>query len=140
MEGKQDAVRHAGVVSDISGNIVCVTILQFSACSSCQARNLCRISESKEKTVQVTVDDPDAYSLGQQVVVMGSEKQGMKAVLMAFGIPLVLLMAGLVTVLAVWSDEKLAALVCLAVLVPYYLVLFLCRDRIRKEFQFTIAR
>lgn len=90
--------------------------------------------------MQVTVDDPDAYSLGQQVVVMGSEKQGMKAVLMAFGIPLVLLMAGLVTVLAVWSDEKLAALVCLAVLVPYYLVLFLCRDRIRKEFQFTIAR
>lgn len=140
MEGKQDAVRHAGVVSDVTGNTVSVTILQLSACSSCQARNLCRISESKEKTVQVIVDDPGAYSLGQQVIVMGSEKQGMKAVLMAFGIPLVLLMASLITVLAVWNDEKLAAIVCLAVLVPYYLALFFCRDRIKKEFQFTIVR
>ena len=36
------------------------------------------------------------------------------------------------------GSEKVAAIAALGVLVPYYLVLFLLRDRIKKDFQFRI--
>ena len=64
----------------------------------------------------------------------------MKAVAFAFGLPLLLLVAALITAMAVSGSEKAAAIASLGVLVPYYVVLFLLRDRIKKDFQFRIIR
>jgi sigma-E factor negative regulatory protein RseC len=76
--------------------------------------------------------------VGQTVTVAGAESLGLKAVTFAFGLPLLLLLAALVTAVAVAGSEKVAAIAALGVLVPYYLVLFLLRDRIKKDFQFRI--
>jgi len=131
-------IRHQGVVDSIDGQNVIVRITQSSACGGCQARNICRAAESKEKLVEVHKTDAGNYIVGQTVTVVGAESLGMKAVAFAFGLPLLLLMIALVTVMAFTGSEKVAAIAALGILVPYYIVLFLLRDRIKRDFQFRI--
>lgn len=133
-------IRHEGVVDSIDGQNVKVRITQSSACGGCQARNICRAAESKDKLVEVHTADAGKYVTGQTVIVAGAESLGMKAVAFAFGLPLLLLLAALVTAMTVTGSEKTAAIAALGILVPYYLVLFLLRDRIKKDFQFRIIQ
>ena len=133
-------IRHQGVVDRVDGQTVIVRITQSSACGGCQARNICRAAESKDKLVEVHTADAAKFVTGQAVTVAGAESLGMKAVAFAFGLPLLLLIAALVTAIAVTGSEKVAAIAALGILVPYYLVLFLLRNRIRKDFQFRIIQ
>lgn len=135
MSGK---ISHEGVIVGIEGNCINVRILQSSACSSCQAKSLCRVSESKEKDVQVYVAPGHGYEVGQQVMVIATERQGWRAVLIAFAIPLLLLLAMLAGASAFGAGELASALVSLGVLVPYYMVVALFRERIRGMMGFRI--
>ena len=62
----------------------------------------------------------------------------MKALLWAFGVPFVLLLAMLILVLLLTGNEGWAALSALAILVPYYAILWLLRDKMREQLAFTI--
>lgn len=135
----EKGISHNGTVKAIIGNRLFVDIVQISACSSCQAQKLCRVSEMKEKTVEVTVADPEKYKVGQTVKVFGSSSQGLKAVLLAFGVPLVLTILILVASMSIWNNEKTAVLMGLAVLLVYWTILFLCRDKVGREFSFGIS-
>lgn len=131
-------IRHEGVVNSIDGQKVTVRILQASACSGCQASRICNAAESKEKLVEVDMAGAESLSVGQTVTVVAGERMGMTAVMLAFGLPLLLLIVALIAALRVSGSEKVAAIVSLAVLLPYYVVLFLCRNRIKKDFGFRI--
>ena len=72
------------------------------------------------------------------MVVSTSGQVAVKALLWAFGVPFVLLMTVLVLVLLLTANEGLAALSALAALVPYYLVLWLLRNKMREQLAFRI--
>lgn len=131
-------IRHEGVIDSIEGQKVTVRILQVAACAGCQASRICSAAESKEKLVDVNMTGADKLSIGQTVTVVAGERMGMKAVLLAFGLPLLLLLVALIAAVAVTGSEKVAAIASLAVLIPYYAVLFLCRNRMTKDFGFRI--
>ncbi len=131
-------IRHQGVVESVDGQTVMVRITQESACSECHARGLCRASESRDKLIEVCTTGVADYAVGSVVTVCGSETQGMKAVWFSFGLPLLLMLAVLVGVLVMNGDERIAAAGALSVLFPYYIGLFLFRDRIKKGFDFKI--
>lgn len=131
-------IRHEGVVDSIDGQKVTVRILQASACSGCQASRICRAAESKEKLVDVEMSGAESLSVGQKVTVAVQERLGMAAVLLAFGLPLLLLFVALAVAMRITGSEQIGALASFAVLVPYYIVLFLLRNRIRKDFGFRI--
>ena len=131
-------IRHEGVIDSIDGQKVTVRILQASACSGCQASRICRAAESKEKLVDVDMSGAESLSVGQTVTVVAGERMGMTAVLLAFGLPLLLLLIALIAGVTVTGSEKVAAIASIAVLVSYYIVLFLYRDRIKKDFGFRI--
>ena len=131
-------IRHEGVVDSIDGQKVTVRILQTSACSGCQASRICRAAESKEKLVEVNMTGAESLSIGQTVTVAGEERMGLAAVMLAFGLPLLLLLAALIAAISVTGSERIGAMAALGVLVPYYIVLMLMRGRIKKDFQFRI--
>ena len=131
-------IRHDGVVDSIDGQTVVVRITQSSACGGCRARNICRAAESKDKLVEVQCADAGSLRTGQMVTVAGAESLGMKAVMWAFGLPLVLLLAAMIVVMALTGNERMAALAALGILVPYYIVLFLMRERLKKDFKFRL--
>ena len=116
-----------------------VRILQTSACAACKVAAHCNASESKEKIVDVlNVAHAESLRKGDSVVVSASGDVAGNALLLGFGLPFIVLVAVLVAVLLLTDNEGLAAVSGLAALVPYYAVLWLFRDRIRRKMAFEL--
>lgn len=131
-------IRHSGVVESIEEGCVHVRIVQTSSCAACKVAGYCNAAESKEKMIDVYCDAVADYKVGQQVTVSTSGQVAVKALLWAFGVPFVLLLAMLILVLLLTGNEGWAALGALAILVPYYAILWLLRDKMREQLAFTI--
>lgn len=131
-------ISHSGIVESVSGGCVKVRILQASACAACKVAGHCHASESKEKIVEVYCSDTAAYKTGQEVTVCASKDVARRALLLGFGWPFVILVGVLLLVLFLLRNEGLAALCALLAMVPYYQVLYLCRDRIGQKLTFSI--
>ena len=131
-----ETIRHEGIVESIGADNVSVRILQASACSSCSARGLCRSSESKEKLIDVRGHYP-TLEVGDSVTLQGSVRQGLRASVLAYVIPLILMTIALFIGVR-QGGEGIGALAALLVLVLYYGVLFLLRDRIGRKFEFKL--
>ena len=132
-------IKHLGIVESIDGSHVRVKILQSSACSSCSAKSHCNVSETKEKIIDIhDKESADCCSVGQQVMVCGTTSMGMKAVLLAFVLPFLILLFALFLSMELTNDEALSALVSLSTLIPYYLAIYLLRNKISRTFLFTL--
>jgi sigma-E factor negative regulatory protein RseC len=135
-----DKIKHLGVVEKVDGSHVTVRIVQTSACSSCSAKGLCNASESKEKLIDV-YHNQVSCQIGEQVVVCGTTSMGMRAVALAFGVPVLLLILALfVTMRVTDGDALVSSLVALLAVVPYYLVIYFMKDKLNKTFSFTIEK
>ena len=131
-----ETISHEGIVESIGPGSCRVRILQASACSSCSARQLCRSSESKEKLIEVRGHYP-TLQVGDSVTLTGSVRQGLRASVLAYIVPLFLMVAALFTCSRLYG-EGTGALTALLVLALYYGVLYMMRDRLGKEFEFEI--
>ena len=135
-----DIIKHRGVVEKIDGSHIVVRIVQTSACSACSAKGLCNASESKEKQIDVYESNP-SYRIGEEVVLCGSTSMGMRAVLLAFGIPVLLLLFALFATMRITDgDALLSAIVAMLAIIPYYFVLYLMKDKMNKTFSFVIEK
>lgn len=130
-------IKHSGVVDEISDGCIKVRIVQSSACASCKVAGHCNASESKEKIVDV-YSATGRFAVGDNVIVTASQRTGFLAVFLSSVIPLFLLIAVLASVLAATGSEAAAALSSLGALVPYYLILYILRDKIRSRLSFRI--
>ena len=134
-----DIIKHRGIVENIEGSHVRVRIVQTSACSACSVKGHCNASESKEKLIDVFDMKASSYRIGEEVMIYGTTSMGMQAVLLAFGIPfLVLLITLFISMRFTGGDELRSALVALSALLPYYLIIYVCRNKLSKKFSFTL--
>ncbi|MCI6212396.1 SoxR reducing system RseC family protein [Bacteroides heparinolyticus] len=131
-------IRHQGIVENISGSHLQVRIIQTSACASCSVKGHCTSAETKEKLVDVYDVDAASYRPGDRVWVAGRLSMGAMAVLLAFILPFLVLIVSLFVLMAVRNDELFAALGSLALLIPYYYILWLNKARIGKKFSFSV--
>lgn len=134
-----DIIRHQGIVENIEGSHLQVRIVQTSACAACSIKGHCSSADSKEKLIDV-VDAAFARTChpGEHVWVMGRLSMGYMAVCLAFVLPFLLLVTALFAFMALWHHELYAALCALALLMPYYFVLWLGRNRLKRKFSFSI--
>ena len=133
-----DNISHSGVVESVEDGCVHVRIVVTSACAACKVAGYCNAAESKEKVVDVYTAKSEAYAVGQAVTVSASRQLATHALLLAFGLPFVILVAVLVGVLLLTGDELWAALGGLLALVPYYGILWLFRQKVRDRLAFQI--
>ncbi len=135
-----DSIKHRGIVEKIDGSHIVVRIVQTSACSACSAKGLCNASESKEKQIDV-YEVNASYRIGEEVVLCGSTSMGMRAVFLAFGVPVLILLATLFLTMHVSDgDALLSAFVALLAVIPYYILIYLMKDRLSKTFSFIIEK
>lgn len=133
-----NSIKHSGIVESVEDGCVKVKIVQTSACSSCKIAGHCSASESKDKIVEVYDKTLDGLKVGDSVVVIASQRTGMLSVLLSSVIPLVILVAVLFFMIQLTENEVLSALTSIGALIPYYLVLYLMRDKIRSKLSFGI--
>ena len=135
-----DIIKHRGIVEKIDGSHIVVRIVQTSACSACSAKGLCNASESKEKQIDVYEANP-SYQIGEEVMVCGTTSMGMRAVLLAFGVPLLILVLALgVSMKLTSEDALLSSGIALVSVVPYYIAIYFCKDKLNRTFSFTIEK
>ena len=133
-----EPIAHAGIVKQTSEGRVKVLIGQVSACDMCRARKFCTSADVREKMVDARNPGFD-FVPGDRVRVVGKASLGLKAVGVAYVLPMCL-MIGVLVLTAGWicpEREALSALCALGVLVLYYAVLCALRSRLRRDFVFT---
>lgn len=131
-------IKHTGIIDSVENGCVKVRILQSSACSGCKVAAHCNASETKEKMVEVVVSDTQPYKKGDSVTVIADASVGFRASLYGYLLPLLLMVVTLVVVLATSHSEGMAALSALGILIPYYLILYVFRNRLKKRLQFAL--
>ena len=124
-----NTIKHLGIVENIQGSHLSVRIVQTSACAACSAKGHCSSADSKDKIIDIIDTAASSYQW---------ERSGWQAVALAFIIPFVLLIFTLFLFMALIENELYAALLSLAVLVPYYYILWLNKTRLKQKFSFTI--
>lgn len=130
-------MEHEGVIIDTKAQTLYVQIEQRSACSACHAKTSCGMSETKKKIVEVN-DTSHDWKPGMHVRLSCSTSMGLKAVGYAFVLPLLLIVLTLILCLSWQLTPALSAILSLAVTLPYYITLHIFRNKLKKEFTFSI--
>jgi len=134
-------IKHSGIVKSIDEGHIRVQITQTSACSSCKVAGHCNASESKEKIVDIyNVDNPSLYHIGDEVVVSATGRMGYNAVLLAFGIPFIVMLVFIYASFRLTHNEPVSAIVGLISLVLYYVILYTMRSKLSTKFAFKIDK
>ena len=133
-------VSHKGRVVRITPQITTVAIEQHSACSACHAAGLCGMADVAEKAVELATNPYASYKVGDEVDLVLKASMGMKAVWLAYFIPLLVLLAVILGLIALGVGEIAAGLSGIGATGVYYFLLWLFRDRLRNEYVFTIKQ
>jgi len=132
-----DDICHSGFISRINSNTLYVNIVSQSACSGCHAKGFCSVAEQADKEVEIT-DFKKDYQVGQEVTVVMRESDGLKAILIGYFFPFLVLIVSLFTTISLTGDEITGALVSIGMVVLYYGILYLSRNKLQKSFRFEL--
>ncbi len=140
MMSRDDIIDHEGVIIDINQDYITVEILNSSACGACAAKGSCSLGEVEAKIVEVENSGYTQYEPGERVNVLLKKSLGHKALYISYLIPLLILVAILLSLSAAGAGDLLTGLAILGGLALYYSIVYLFRERFRKEYVFTIEK
>lgn len=131
-------IEHFGRVISVEKGSVKVVFEQLSACASCSAKDVCSASEKEEKVVEIACDG--AFEVGEKVAISAESSLGLKAVILAYVVPFLLVLSVLIllSVLGVW--EALAGILSLLAAVPYFFILYLKRKNLKRFLVFELKK
>jgi sigma-E factor negative regulatory protein RseC len=131
-------IEHKGTVKEILDDLLLVKIVPESSCQSCRAKMFCG-ADGEEKIIEVSSWDED-YETGESVMVMLKESLGFKALFYGYIAPFLVILFSIVFMLSLGLNEGLTAIISLLLLAPYYGILYLYKDKLKKEFTFSIRK
>lgn len=135
--GSNKEVTHTGIVKTTDSTGITISMIVNSGCASCQIKGSCNMSEQTEKELNIECDS-NSYKVGQMVKVHLQSSQGFLALFLGYIIPLIVLIAVVVITMSITQEEGIAGLVGLASLAPYYLILYLSRNKIKNKFTYVV--
>lgn len=135
-----EEVSHVGRIVEITPEFTTVEIVSESACSSCHAKGLCSLGESKTKAIQLPTRGWDNYKVGDEVNLTLSATMGHKAVWIAYVIPLAIMMGVLLAMVAFGAGELAAGLCAIGAVAVYYLCIKLFGKGLKNEYIFNIKQ
>ena len=134
----RETVSHSGRIVSITPQTTTVEFISESACGACHAAGLCSISEMKKKVVEVPTSPYASFREGDEVEVVLRGTMGLKAVFISYMIPLVILLAVTLALNLAGASDLASGLSGIGAVAVYYFILWLLRDKMRKEYVFTI--
>ena len=107
------------------------------------------VFESKVKIIDVWTDNSADFNVGDNVMVEIANRIGMMSVLVGFIAPICAVLFGVILTLILTGEgcifhidepynQAVAAIAGLLMLLPYYIVLYILRNKIRKKITFNI--
>lgn len=134
-----ELIRHEGIVLSTSGEMAHVQIVQTSACSACKAKSMCMSAESQSKEMDVRMLEP--LQVGDRVEVQVREQLAWKAVLLAYILPFIVMLAiiAVLDLVTEWSEAVVGTL-SLCGIALYYIGLNVFKHRLQTQFSFTARK
>ena len=131
-----NTISHKGIVIKSNNDSVKVVITSESACSGCHAEGSCSLSGTEEKIIEVK----GTYSCkeGDNVTVLMEQSTGYTALFFGYLLPLIIVIATLIILLSFNYPELFAGIISILSLLPYYLVLWLFRNKVDEKFIFSL--
>lgn len=133
-------ISHTGRIKEVGPEITTVEIISQSACASCHAAGLCTAAEAVKKEISVTTDPSAGYAPGEEVSVMLRKSMGMKAVVLAYVVPLFILLILVVSLSFANVHELVVGTIGLAGIGLWYFVMYMLRGKLASEYVFYIER
>ncbi len=138
---ESEEIGHRGVIVDISGRQIDVSVKPEDACGSCKAKGICAVGDGGERIISVMSEVPGMFEVGEEVEVSTSRIMGIKAVICAYVYPLFIMLVLLLALLEAGTSETVAGLSAIGGVVLYYLaLLFFFRRRLEKTIIFKIHK
>ncbi len=131
-------IKHIGFVKKVNPASLIVSIINQSACSACHAKGSCTVADFQEKDIEIANTSGKVYRPGEEVSVIFKESQGFTALFYGYILPFVLVLLTLITAVSVIESELIGGILALAILIPYYITLYIFRHLLKKVFTFEI--
>lgn len=139
---KQPArIVHEGKIVEMDNQNISVEIVNKSACASCHAKGVCGASDEQVRIIVIpqTLETATAgFQVGDTVKLVLSAAVGMKGAILAYGVPLAVLVAAILILSALGLAQLWVGLISLAAVALYYIIFAIFRDKLDKEFVFSI--
>lgn len=135
---KKNEISHTARIIEVTPEFTVVEIVSSSACSSCHAKGLCGVSEEQVKTISLPTDPYSEYNIGDEVEVCLKKSMGLKAVWISYVIPLLILMILILSLSSVTVHEVYTGLIAIGGVALYYLIIYLFRNRLARDYVFYI--
>lgn len=136
----RDEITHKGRIVEVGPAVTTVSIVSESACAACHASALCSISGMKEKKIEVPTVPGGDFKAGDEVDVMLAASMGMKAVVISYVFPLIVLLALVLALPHAGLGEVATGLCAIAGAALYYFGVWLFRDRLSGGYVFYIRK
>ena len=143
MSRKPSKILHEGKIVSIDEHSIEVEIVNKSACATCHAKGVCGASDEQVRIIvipQTLATATAGYSVGDNVKLVLSATLGMKAVILAYGLPLLVLLASVLIFSALKMEQLYVGLLSLASVAVYYIIFSIFSDKLEKEFVFSIEQ
>jgi len=133
---RDSEITHDGIVQSTDLKSVTVMLSPNVSCVGCSAARSCNPSGNDKKLVRVE----GSYNVnpGEKVIVSMKQSLGYSALFLGYLLPLISVVLTLVILLSLSFSELISGLISIAVLLPYYMLLFAFRKLIGRKFSFTL--
>ena len=129
-----------GIIRAINGDDISVEVIVSSACSGCHAKSICIPSDRRKEVITVKNTRHEDYRVGETVELLLETSAGNKAVVLAYVLPLLVLLALLFGCYALTGKELLSVGVGVLGGIVYYLVLKSFSKGVERGIEFGIRK
>ena len=126
MNNEENNICREGIVRAVNGDDISVEIIVSSACSGCHAKSICIPSDRRQEIITVKNTRQEEYQIG--------------AVILAYVLPLVVLLVLLFGCYALTHKELLSVGIGVLGVVLYYLILKSAGKSVEKGITFGVRK
>lgn len=139
MNHSSGTIRQSATVIRVDAAEIEVEVCRPEACAACKAKSVCSEGGGEGKRMTL-VNDGQGYRVGEQIQLVMRRSAGLKAVVIAYLVPVVLVVAALLIFQATPMSDTTAALLTLGILVLYFVIIRLLRERINNQLTIEIEK
>jgi positive regulator of sigma E activity len=132
-------IEQKGTVEEITSHYIRVKTRRDVLCGHCNAQGICYMGDGAERIIEINNFTSD-IKLGDTVGITISRGMGNKAIVLGYLVPFLILVGTLLMLSQVGLEEWLTGVLSISALIPYFFMLFLLRNRLRKTFRFSARK
>lgn len=106
---QSESIIEKGVVISSGNGHAEIALIQTGACEECSAKIFCKPSEKADKKI-IEADDPFGVKVGDEVQIEIAGEEILKASFTLYGIPLLLILVGIIIGMSIFSNTALPEL------------------------------